>query len=288
MDVSESVETINETASWLSSTLQSIGSGAFEFILKAAFAVLLYFIIRKILFRFLNWMDGRMEKRNVEASMRSFAVSLIKYSVLGFTVIQMIVALDIVEASSIAALLASAGVGISLAVQGTLSNFAGGILLLVLRPFKTGDYIQVPDLNAEGTVEKIEMYYTTITTVYHEAVMIPNSSLTNNQVKNLTALGSRVLPVKVGISYHADIRRAKEIMEEIARSDVRITGEGLQIFVSELGESSVELEMRVGVAAADYWPLKTEIYEKIKKAFDAEGIQIPYQQMDLHIIEEKS
>ncbi|MEE1114074.1 MAG: mechanosensitive ion channel, partial [Eubacterium sp.] len=226
-----------------------------------------------------------MEKRNVDPAIRIFTISLIKYAVIIFMVVEIVQMLDIVKASSIAALIASAGVGISLAMQGTLSNFAGGILLLVLRPFRIGDYIVVPNSTAEGTVTKIEMYYTTLRTVDNEFVSIPNSELTNHQVTRYAEGEQRKLINRVTIAYSADLHLAKEILGRLIHEDKRYLR--LQtVFVDELADSGVVLGCSGMVRADQYRIISWEMNERIKLAFDEAGIEIPFNQMDVHIIPE--
>jgi small conductance mechanosensitive channel len=267
--------------------LVRMGGGALDFLVKIALALLAYWIVRKVLKRFCRWLGQQMEKKNVDASIRGFTLSLLKYGVTIFTVVTIVVNLDIVEASSIAALIASAGVGISLALQGGLSNFAGGVILLLLRPFRAGDYIIVPEEKVEGTVKKVEMYYTTITSIDNQVIMIPNATLTNHTVTNVTAMDRRKLEVKVGISYQADLKRAKEILGELLEDDGRVEEEERQVFVDSLADSAVIIGFRAWVKTGDYWPVKWEMNEKIKARFDAEGIEIPYNQLDVTIRNKK-
>ena len=145
--------------------LVRLGGSALDLLVKIALALVAYFVVKKILKRFCRWLSGQMERKNVDVSVRSFVLSIIRYGVMIFTVVTIVVNLDLIQASSIAAVIASAGVGISLALQGGLSNFAGGVIILLLKPFRAGDYIIVPEAQVEGTVKKIEMYYTTVTSI---------------------------------------------------------------------------------------------------------------------------
>jgi small conductance mechanosensitive channel len=262
-----------------------VGGGALDFLIRAAAAVLVFWIAGKLLRKFCAFLERRMEKHNVDASIRSFVCSLIRYGALSLIFVEIVIWLHLVEATSIAALLASAGVGISLAMQGTLANFAGGILLLVIRPFRAGDFIQVPAVQAEGIVRKIEMYYTTLETTCHEIVMIPNSTLTNNQVTNLTALQKRKIEIKVGISYSADVQGARAAAERILDADERIEKENRKIFVSDLGESAVVLGIWCFVKCEDYLAVKWSLNEEIHREFSACGIEIPYNQLVVHMAE---
>ncbi len=275
---------LDDIQKWLKST----GGSAAKFLFHVLLAILIYLLVRKIVKKFCAWLAGKMERMHVDQSAKSFILSLIRYGTLGFTIITIVVQLEIVEASAIAALIASAGVGISLALKGGLSNFAGGIILLFLKPFRVGDYIVVPGAGVEGTVSKIELYYTTITTVDSKVVMIPNATLTDTTIVNMTALEKRKMEIKVGISYQADPQKGKEILQQLLDEDPRIEKEDRLIFVDSLGESAVTLGCRAWVSTDQYWDAYWKLNERIKKSFDAAGIEIPYNQLDVHIRSEKS
>lgn len=270
---------MEEMEAWIRHT----GGQAAQFLFRIALAILIYVILRKILKKFCSWLNKKFTKFGMDPSLKSFILSLTRYGTLTFAVITIIIKLHIVEASSIAALIASAGVGISLAVQGGLSNFTGGVLLLFLKPFRAGDYIIVQSEGYEGTVKKIEMYYTTLYTVDNKTVMIPNSSLTNNAVVNVTALPRRKLEVQIGVSYRTDIQKAKEILTNLLDQDERIAEDEREIYVDSLKESSIVLAFRAWVKTEDYWQTKWDMNERIKLAFDEAGIEIPYPQLDIHL-----
>ena len=265
--------------------VRTTGGAAFNFLVKLAICIVVFLVIRKVSRKFCRWLRGKMDQLRVEASLNSFVISLLYYGILILTVITMIVQLGIVSEASIAAGIASAGVAISLALKGGLSNFAGGILILFLKPFKAGDYILVPGENVQGTVRKIEMYYTTITTMDNQVVKIPNALLTDNTITNVTSMDKRKLEIKVGVSYETDLKKAKTILKELLEEDPRIETEDCQVFVDSLGDSAVVIGFRAWVRTEDYWPAKWDMNEKIKERFDREGIEIPYNQLDIHIRE---
>ena len=162
-------------------------------------------------------------------------------------------------------------------------NFAGGVMILLLKPFKVGDYIIFPGEGQEGTVKKIEMYYTTINSIDNRTIMIPNANLTNHTIINVTAMDRRKLEIKVGISYESDIRKAKDILRRLVEEEPHFQSEEQQFFVDELGESAITVGLRAWVATENYWPVKWKMNERIKEEFDAAGISIPYNQLDVHI-----
>lgn len=264
---------------------KNLGSSALEFLVKVGFCILLYGIISKILNHVLNVLDRHLERSGAPATARHFMRALVKAVVLGFTLVSMIVQLNIVEASSIAALVASAGVGISLAAQGVLSNFAGGVLLLILRPFREGDFITVKGEDVQGTVEKIELYYTTIYTPDRQKLVIPNSTLTGKSVVNsgLTN-GDKLLSITIGISYEENVQRVLKILEQLMDEEPRIQKEKRRTFVEEFGESSIVVGMRGLVSIRDYMDVRWDMQEKIRQRFLEEHVEIPYNQLDVHVI----
>ncbi|WP_230399660.1 mechanosensitive ion channel family protein [Novisyntrophococcus fermenticellae] len=263
---------------WMGKT----GVNVLLFLGKVLIAVVVYFIISKVIKKICKVLKRNMERFHVEPSAASFVVSLLRYTVLGLTIVTIIVQLDIVAESSITALLASAGVAISLALQGGLSNFAGGILILFLKPFKAGDYVICQVDNVEGTVKKIELYYTTILTADNKVTMIPNSRLTNNTITNVTALDKRKLEIKVRVSYESDIRKTKQLLQKLVETDGRFLEEDRLFYVDELSDSAVVVGLQGWVNTGDYMRLRWDMLERIKLTMEEEGIRIPHG-MDIQV-----
>ena len=221
---------------------------------------------------------ARME---MELSLRKFLLSLIQALMYGLLIFMAAERIGI-QSSSIIALLGSAGVTLGLALQGSLSNFAGGVLILLVRPFKVGDYI-VSEYG-EGTVAAIGLVFTPLNTVDNKTVVIPNGSLSNSPITNATAEDFRRLDLTVGIGYQSDLRRAKEILLDIYTSHPCILKDRpIQVFVDQLAASSVVIGGRGWTATGDYWQTRWDITEKIKLRFDEAGIQIPFNQLDVHV-----
>ena len=188
-----------------------------------------------------------------------------------------------VDAASIVALVGSAGVAIGLAVQGSLSNLAGGVLILLLHPFRVGDYI-VAATGHEGTVAEIQIFYTKLLTPDNKVIILPNGTLSNNTIVNASAAEIRRVDVTVGISYQSDIKVAKDALLEVLHTDEGVFKEKERlVYVSELAESSVNLGVRCWVKSEDYWTGKWRITENCKYALDNAGIDIPFPQLDVHI-----
>ncbi|TCL59848.1 small conductance mechanosensitive channel [Kineothrix alysoides] len=191
------------------------------------------------------------------------------------------------DAASILALLGSAGVAIGLAIQGSLSNFVGGVLILLLKPFKVGDYIKEDSKGNEGVVKEIELFYTKLTTADNKVIVLPNGTLANSSLTNVTACDNRRMDIVVKISYHADIRKAKAVLQKILDEDTAVLKEEEHfVYISELGDFSVNVGIRCWFSMEDFWPGKWRITENIKYALDEAGISIPSSQMDVYVKEE--
>lgn len=224
-----------------------------------------------------------MNRANADTGVIQFVSSFVK-AALYFLLIVTIATSFGVKESSIAALLASSGVAIGLALQGGLSNLAGGVIILILRPFVVGDYIIENAEKQEGTVVKIDLFYTTLSTVDNRRITVPNGKLTNSSIVNVTAKDSRKLEIKVGISYGADLKKAKQILERLLREDASVmSDQEMQVYVDELASDSVMLGLRAWVKTEEFWSTKWRLNEKIKLAFDEAGVEIPFPQLDVHI-----
>ena len=272
------------TGESLTQWINEKGLSLCDYVIKIIIAIALYIIASKILKKITNVVQASLDKKNVDQIASHFILNLIKYGILTFIIISIITQLKIVEVTSIAALVASAGVGISLAMQGALSNFAGGVLLLILRPFRKGDYILIPGANVEGVVEEIEIYYTTVRTILGETVKIPNSQLTNNSVVNRKGSDYKALVVNVNISYKADVEKAKKVLNDIIIEEPNVSKESISVFVDELGESCIKMGAFMMVPVSEYLSIKRRVNEAIIYSFRQEGIEIPYNQLDVHVI----
>lgn len=246
-------------------------------LLAVAVILAVGFKIARIVRRMLGKTFDRME---MEVSLRKFLLSAVYACICGLAIFVAAEKLGI-SSASIIALLGSAGLALSLSLQNMLGNFAGGVVLLMLKPFKVGDYIICG--TEEGTVSAIGLVYTTLHTMDNRQITLPNGSVSNSNLTNVTAQEKRRLEIKVMIGYQSDLKRAKEILEMLFKShDLVRQEEGILVFVDSLGDSGVVLGARAWVATEDYWNVKWELTEKIKLSFDEEGIEIPYQQVDVH------
>lgn len=232
-------------------------------------------LIRKILRK-------SFERHNVDVGVSRFLDSFVK-AVLYILLLFMIASSFGLDATSVVALVGSAGVAIGLAVQGSLSNFAGGVLILLLHPFKTGDYIRDSAGN-EGTVEEVQLFYTRLITPDRHMVVLPNGTLANGSILNMSTVNDRRMDIKVGISYDADIRRAKEALLKVMEEDPGVLQEQEKlVYVDELADSSVVMNLRCYSTNEMFWETKWRLTEKVKYALDEEGISIPFPQLDVHM-----
>ena len=240
--------------------------------LKVVMALLVFVGGRKVIQWFVSFIKKSMERASVDKGVIQFTGSLLRI-VLYILLVFSIATHFGVKESSIAAL------------QGGLANIAGGIMLLIFKPFQVGDYIIIAQQNGcEGTVYKIEICYTTLISIDNKHIVIPNGTLSGSIITNVTARDLRKLEIKVGISYDSDIKKAKAILEEILHNDEDTKDDqGMVVFVDELGESAVVMGLRVWVATEKYWPARWRLNELIKEAFDANGIEIPYNQLQVHV-----
>ena len=224
------------------------------------------------------------ERRNVDMGVSRFLDSLVK-TVLYMLLLFMIASSFGLDATSVVALVGSAGVAIGLVVQGSLSNFAGGVLILLLKPFKVGDYVRDAAGN-EGTVEEVQLFYTRMITPDRHMVVVPNGDLANGNILNMSTLGDRRMDIKVGISYESDIRRAKEVLLRVLDEDPGVLQEEeKRVFVEELADSAVILCVRCYSANENFWETRWRLMETIKYALDEAGIGIPFPQIDVHMRE---
>ena len=257
-----------------------------DFAIGVVLALLVFWIGAKIIKWIRKIIRISMEKGGVDKGVRQFVDSLVKFALYAILIFSIGSKFGL-DTTSVAAALASCGVAIGLALQGSLSNFAGGVLILVLKPFVVGDYIVEDNKGREGTVKEIQLFYTKLLTVDNKTVIIPNGSLANTSLTNVTAQDKRRLDLSVGISYDADLKKAKELIEGLFRADEDILKEeGINVFVDTLGESSVVIGARGWVKKEAYWTAKWRLTENIKLTLDENGIEIPFNQVVVHVKEQ--
>lgn len=248
-------------------------------IIFAFFVLILGFQVIKVLRKIIK---KSLIKANADVGVTQFIDSFIKIAM--YLVLIMVVATTFgVNVTSIIAVLGSAGVAIGLALQGSLSNLAGGVLILILKPFKVGDYIIEDSNKNEGTVTEIQIFYTKLTTGDNRVIILPNGSLANTSLTNVTQAPYRRLDLIVGISYDSDLKKAKQLLAEILEKDEKVVKEKeYNVYVDLLDQSSVNLGIRCWFLREDYLEGKWRITENIKLTFDENYISIPYPQLQIH------
>lgn len=270
---------------FLHSLRDNFGATAIQVLMKVAVALLIFFVGRLLIKWIRNISKRNFHRANVDVGVQQFADSLINvcmYAVLMFIIISNFG----INTTSIAAILASATVAISLALQGTLSNFAGGVLILVTKPFSVGDYIIEDNNQNEGTVKEIKLFYTKLTTIENKTVVIPNSMLTSNSLTNVTAREERQLDLKIHISYDSDLKKAKDILTELLHEEEGVLEqERVQVFVDELGASAVVIGIRAWIKTEEYWKVRWRLLENIKLTLESNQIEVPFNQLTVHMKE---
>ncbi len=251
------------------------------YIPKVLLAIIVLIVGWLLIKKILKLTDKAFEKREVEATIRSFFRAIINV-VLKILLILSVIAMVGIETTSFVAVLAAASFSVGLALQGSLSNFAGGVLILIFKPFKTGDYIDAQGYS--GSVKNIQIFNTILKTPDNKTISVPNGFLSNSPIINYTTEPKRRLDLVFGIGYEDDIEKAKSLIEKVAKEDDRIDAEPAPLIaVGELGGSSINIYSRFWCYGSEYWNIFFEIQEKIKKTFDENGISIPFPQQDVHL-----
>lgn len=258
-----------------------------NFIPDLILVIVLFFVGIFLIKITLKIVEKRFEKRNVSLSVRGFLMSIIRFTL--YALLVLIVASNLgIKTTAILGALSGMVLAIGLSLQGSLSNFAGGVLILLFRPFDVGDYIE-NNSGTDGTVEKIDLLYTSLRTTAGILVFSPNGTLANSVIRNYSKIKARRLEYVIGISYNDNIKDAKQTILEVLNSDARVMRDPEPlVFVSELGDSSVDLVIRAWADKDDFWDVHNENREKIKVALDKAGISIPFPQSEMRIISDKN
>lgn len=279
-DVNETIIPIREK-----SPLENYVDGALPQVLDFAVDVILAFVVFLIGTKIANWLvkiiRRSMERANAEQGVVTFVSSVCKYA-LYFVLILMILSHFGVTASSVIAVLGSAGLTLGLALQGSLSNFAGGVLILLLKPFVVGDYIIENQDKQEGIVTEITIFYTKLLTIDNKAIMIPNGTLSNTSIINATAMTKRRLDLRFNVAYDSSIPQVKEILTRVVLEDKAVLKEeDSRVFVSDLMDGYIVMGARCWIKSEDYWDARWRIMENLKLTFDKEGVSMAFPQVEV-------
>ena len=237
-----------------------------------------------IINRLVRVLGKAMERSSTDPTLTNFFSNLVSIGLKALLLISVASMIGI-ETTSFIAILGAAGLAVGLALQGTLANFAGGVLILLFRPYKVGDFIEAQGV--AGTVAAIQIFNTIFKTPDNKVIIVPNGAISNGIITNFSKEATRRVDFVFGIGYGDDMTLAKEIIKRLITEDQRALAEPApQVVVSELADSSVNITARVWVNAADYWSLKFDLTEQVKSTFDKEGVSIPYPQRDVHLYQE--
>ena len=265
--------------------LKELGSDALQFGLKVLAALAIYFIGAWVIKRIKKLLGNIFERRKTDKAIASFTMSLVSISLTIILIILTVGTLG-VNTTSLAAILAAGGMAIGMALSGTVQNFAGGIMLLVFKPFKAGDFIEAQGFS--GTVSEVNIVSTKLTTTDNRVIVLPNGSLSSGTINNISQKPIRRLEWKIGVEYGSDIDVARKVILEILGKDSRVlhgkdAPDEPYIRLSALLDSSVEVQARCWVRTEDYWDLLWDINELIYKELPKNGIQFPFPQLDVHL-----
>ncbi len=262
--------------SWLNTVLTSM---VLPLVWKVVVVLIIFIVGTKVISLARKVVGKALEKSHAEKGVITFLDNLVKFGLYALLIVIILEKFGI-ETTSIAAAVASAGVAVGLALQGSLSNLAGGVLILLLRPFKVDDYIVTGGL--EGTVTEIQLFYTKLLTGDNRVVVMPNGALSNGNIINVSAMDKRRLDITASISYNADLKLAKSVLMNLLEECPYVMKEEVyDVFVNNLGASSVDLNVRLWVKKEDYWTAKSYVTENIKLILDANNIEIPYNKLDV-------
>lgn len=281
------LQEISDNPGAIRTYLEGMVPSLLSFLVQVVVAIIVLLIGSRIIKFLLKLIRKSLDRSKVEAGVVTFLCSLVKYS-LYFVLAMIILAQFGVTTSSVVAVLGSAGLTLGLALQGSLSNFAGGVLILLLKPFVVGDYIIDGATGQEGTVSSITIFYTKLLTIDNRLILIPNGTLSNSSITNVTHMEKRRIDLLIGVSYEANLAKTKQVLLDVVKSEDKILpGEPVDVYVSELADSSVQMGVRAWVKTEDYWPIRWKMTEDIKNALDTNGISIPYPQMDVTVAMQK-
>ena len=244
-------------------------------------ALIIFYVGRLVISFVVRGLHKMLQKNGVDKTLETFVCNLVRTALLIVVIIAAISALGI-ETTSFIAIFGAAGLAVGLALQGSLSNFASGVLIVLFRPYKVGDFIEAAGIN--GSVEQVQILTTVLKTGDNKQVIVPNSQIMDSVITNYSANDTRRVDMVVGVSYDDDLDKVRSTIQELVAADERIMAEpACTIAVSALADSSVNFVVRPWVKTSDYWGVMFDLTEAIKKRFDKDGISFPFPQQDVHL-----
>ena len=270
---------MNRMLGWLEERLPDVAS----FGVKVLLSILIFYIGIRLIRWVLRLLTQSLEKAGIDKGVNTFICSFSKILLYCILIFNIATQYGVTE-SSVAALLGSAGLTIGLGLQEGLKNLAGGVMILIFKPFLVGDYIIDNETGCEGTVVKIEICYTTLASTDNKRIVVPNGTLSNSSVTNVTARDQRLLEIKIGISYDSSLQTAKKILEDLLKQEPRIfTDQEKVVFVDALMDNSMVLGMRAWVKTEEYWAVRWDLNEKIKLSFDENHIRMANSRLEARV-----
>lgn len=249
--------------------------------MKVLLAVAIYIVGKWVVKTVTGFIRKGMDAKGMDTTLSAFIVNIVYYLAMAFVVIAALGQLG-VQTASLVAIIGAAGLAVGLALQGSLSNFAAGVMLILFRPMKVGDFVEAG--GTSGAVKEIGIFCTTLLTPDNKTVIVPNSAVGGNNITNYSTQNRRRIDLVIGVSYGADIAQTKQLLESVVTADERVLADpGVTIGLVELADCSVNFAVRPWVATGDYWPTYFSLMENIKLKLDEAGIEIPFPQMDVHV-----
>lgn len=275
---------VEKKVNTLVTVLDKYKTSAIEFGISLLIAIVILVIGRMLIKLIMKMITKMINRTRWDLEVKRFIASATKAVLYVFLILILLEVIG-VKNTSLVALFGSAGVAIGLAMQGALSNLASGVLIMIVRPFRVGDMISEEGKEGlTGTVDRIDLFYTRLTTLDNQVIVVPNGSLINSRIINITTSDHRQILFRVGVGYEADLKKVKALLRNVLDEvDCAVEGKPKDVLVKELGSSSVLMEARVWVPSEEYWNVLFALNERVKECFDENGISIPYDQLDVHI-----
>jgi small conductance mechanosensitive channel len=266
--------------------VEALVEGASQFGLQIIAAIVVFVVGRWLAHRIANLLERGLVKAKTDPALVSFFRNIVYFGLLVMVIIAAVGQVG-VQTTSFIAVLGAAGLAVGLALQGSLANFAAGVLMIIFRPFKAGDFVEAA--GTAGVVEAIQLFTTTMRTPDNKTIIIPNAQVTNGTITNYSARDTRRLDLVFGVSYADDLDQVKRVIREVLAEEQRLLDDPEPLIgLLSLGDSSVDFAVRPWVRSSDYWPVFFDLQEAMKKRFDKEGISIPFPQRDVHLFQQAS
>jgi small conductance mechanosensitive channel len=274
--IEDSMDVLGNSLEWVNNNQGLL----IEYGLNIVSAILTLFLGMFVARIISNTFHKVLTKRKLDITVTDFISHMIRYVIIAFVVIAALSRIG-VQTTSFIALIGAAGLAVGLALQGSLSNFASGVLIIVLRPFKAGEYIEAAGV--AGSVESVQIFATTLTTIDNKYVVVPNSAIMGGNIVNFSRKATRRIDLVIGVSYNADLAKTKAVLTKVLEANTHtLKSPEAVVAVAELGDSSVNFVVRPWVRSEAYWDARFELMEAIKNALDEANIEIPFPQMDVH------